>query len=62
MNHPTGFEAKYPYRNHLRSMQGDKAMRRPHESNGRFSIGKLIAHDFGDGQLGNSLFNRRLQA
>ena len=60
-------EPKHLDRHHGAAAQRHQTMRRAHEVHtapaGQLAIGlQLVAHDLGDGQLGNGFFQRLLQA
>ena len=59
-------ETEHLDRHHGAAVQGDQAMRRTHKMHaapaGQFAVGfQLVAHDFGDRQLGNGFFKCLLQ-
>lgn len=46
---------------HRVAVQRDQAVRGAHEADGGDAVGRLIAHDLGNGQLAQRVFQRRLQ-
>ena len=63
---PVGDAARFQAENgnvdDLAAVQRDQAMRRAHELHRGRAVGELVAHHFGDGQLGYRFLQRELQA
>src|SRR6266571_7692774 len=55
------FESQHGNVHHLIAVQGDEPTRRSHKLHGLRAVVKLVAPHFGNGELGNSSFNRKIE-